>query len=333
MRILRNPLLLAAAALLILAVLPLFVRSFFFLSILIVIFFYTGLTAAWNIPVFGGKLSLGHAAFFGLGAYTAAILYVDFGIIPWIGVFAAVAISLVGALVLALPLVLLRGPFFTLASLAFAEVLRLVAIYWQGLTGGSVGINIPFETGWQNLTFQSNVPFYYISLVLAAGSVGISYVIYKRAFGYHLRAAASDEEAAQALGINTTRAHVVALLWSAGIAGTLGAFYAFYLYTIEPNTFFSLQLFSLQPALNGIIGGMGTVLGPVVGSALMTPLAELLRIYLGGVQQGLNFLIYGVILILIVQTIPGGIVSVISRLFRRLGFRPSEASVKRGDDE
>ena len=333
MKVLRNPLLLAAIVLLLLAVLPLFVQSFFLLGIFIVIFFYTGLTAAWNIPVFGGKLSLGHAAFFGLGAYTAAILYVDFGITPLIGVFVGTAFALVGALILTVPLVLLRGPFFTLASLAFAEVLRLVTIYWKDLTGGSVGINIPFNAGWQNLTFQSNVPFYYISLVLAAASVGISYVIYKRAFGYHLRAAASDEEAAQALGIDTTRAHVVALLWSAGIAGTLGAFYAFYLYTIEPNTFFSLQLFSLQPALNGIIGGMGTVLGPVVGSALMTPLAEVLRIYLGSVQQGLNFLIYGLILILIVQTIPGGLVSVLSRLSKRLGFRSEDAPPERGKGE
>jgi branched-chain amino acid transport system permease protein len=329
----RNTLLLAAAALLVLAVLPVFVRGVFIQGIFISIFFYTGLTAAWNIPVFGGKLSLGHAAFFGLGAYTAAILYVDYGVIPWIGAFAAILVSLLGALVLTPPLILLRGPFFTLASLAFAEVLRLVAIYWKGLTGGSVGINIPFEPGWQNLTFQSNVPFYYISLVLAAASVGISYVIYRRAFGYHLRAAASDEEAAQALGINTRRHHVVALLWSAGIAGMLGAFYAFYLYTLEPNTFFSLPLFSLQPALNGIIGGMGTVWGPVVGSAVMTPLAEFLRVYLGGVQQGLNFLIYGLVLILIVQTIPGGIVSVFSRLSRRLGFRSEETSAKRGNDK
>jgi branched-chain amino acid transport system permease protein len=329
----RNFLLLALAVLLILAVLPVFVRGIFIQSIFISIFFYTGLTAAWNIPVFGGKLSLGHAAFFGLGAYTAAILYVDYGITPWIGAFAAILVALLGALVLTPPLILLRGPFFTLASLAFAEVLRLVAIYWKGLTGGSVGINIPFEPGWQNLTFQTNVPFYYISLVLAATSVGISYVIYRRAFGYHLRAAASDEEAAQALGINTRRSHVVALLWSAGIAGVLGAFYAFYLYTLEPNTFFSLPLFSLQPALNGIIGGMGTVWGPVVGSAVMTPLAEFLRIYLGDVQEGLNFLIYGLVLILVVQTIPGGIVSVLSRLSRRLGFRSEEASAKRGNDK
>lgn len=326
----NRTLLLVAVVLLALILFPIVYPAFYVLNIFILIFFYTGLTAAWNIPVFGGKLSLGHAAFFGLGAYTAAILYVDYGIIPWIGIFPAVAVALIGALVLTLPLVQLRGPFFTLASLAFAEVLRLVAIYWEELTGGSVGINIPFETGWQNLTFQSNIPFYYISLALAVLCVSVTYAIYKRSLGYHLRAAASDEEAAQALGINTTRAHIIALLWSAGLAGLLGAFYAFFLYTLEPNTFFSLQLFSVQPALNGIIGGMATVWGPVAGSVLMTPLAEGLRIYLGGLQQGLNFFVYGLVLILIVQTIPGGLVSVVSGIARRLGYQTQETSPRKG---
>lgn len=329
----RGFLILLIAGLIVLVALPLFLQTFVVTNILPLIFFYTALTAAWNIPVFGGKLSLGHAAFFGLGAYAAVILYVEYGISPWIGLFAAIAASLLGALVLSIPLVQLRGPFFTLASLAFAEVLRLVAIYWKELTGGSSGINIPFEPGWQNLTFQSKAPFYYIALMLAIASVFIAHQIHKRAIGYHLRAAASDEEAAQALGINTSRAHIIALLWSAGIAGAVGAFYAFYTYTIEPNTFFSLQLFSLQPALNGIIGGMATVWGPVVGSVLMTPLGEYLRIYLGSLEQGLNFLVYGIVLILIVRTIPGGIVSLLSPLLRRLGLQTEEtpAAVKKED--
>jgi branched-chain amino acid transport system permease protein len=247
--------------------------------------------------------------------------------------FAAVGAALLGAVVLIIPLITLRGPFFTLASIAFAEVLRLLTIYWQDLTGGSVGLNITFEPGWQNLTFQSDLPFYYIALALAVASVFIAYQIRKRALGYHLRAAASDEEAAQALGINTARAHIIALLWSAGITGVVGAFFAFYTYTIDPNTFFSLQLFSIQPALNGIIGGMATVWGPVVGSVLMTPLGEYLRIYLANIEQGFNFLIYGLVLILIVMTIPGGLVSLISSLLRRLGLRKEETSTVTNKEE
>lgn len=322
----RGLLILFVAGLVVLVALPLFLQSYVVGNILPLIFFYTALTAAWNIPVFGGKLSLGHAAFVGLGAYAVVILYVRYGISPWIGLLAAVAAALLGALVLVIPLIQLRGPFFTLASIAFAEVLRLIAIYWRGLTGGSSGISIPFEPGWQNLTFQGNAPFYYIALVLAAVSVFIAYQIRKRALGYHLRAAASDEEAAQALGINTARAHTIALLWSAGISGVVGAFFAFYTYTIDPGTFFSLQLFSVQPALNGIIGGMATVWGPVVGSILMTPLGEYLRIYLGNIEQGFDLLVYGLILILIVRLIPGGIISLLSPFLSRFGLRAEETS-------
>lgn len=302
---------------LVLLIIPLFYESTFVLHMYTLIFFYTALTAAWNIPAFGGQLSLGHASFFGIGAYTAAILYVNYGVSPWIGIVAAAAAAMVGGLVLSLPLIRLRGPFFTLASIAFAEVLRMIAIDWRSLTNGSVGINIPFKPSLMNLTFQSGMPFYYISLALAVGVVYLTYRIRSSALGFHLRAAASDDEAAKALGVNTTLTHFIALMWSSGITGVLGLFYVFYIYVLEPQTFFSLDLFSLQPALNGIIGGMGTVWGPVIGAILMTPLGEFLRFYLGTIQQGLNFVVYGLVLVLTVRFIPGGIVSLLSPMIKR----------------
>ncbi|MBC2734757.1 MAG: branched-chain amino acid ABC transporter permease [Desulfobacteraceae bacterium] len=302
---------------LVLLIIPLFYESTFVLHMYTLIFFYTALTAAWNIPAFGGQLSLGHASFFGIGAYTAAILYVNYGVSPWIGIVAAAAAAMVGGLVLSLPLIRLRGPFFTLASIAFAEVLRMIAIDWRSLTNGSVGINIPFKPSLMNLTFQSGMPFYYISLALAVGVVYLTYRIRSSALGFHLRAAASDDEAAKALGVNTTLTHFIALMWSSGITGVLGLFYVFYIYVLEPQTFFSLDLFSLQPALNGIIGGMGTVWGPVIGAILMTPLGEFLRFYLGTIQQGLNFVVYGLVLVLTVRFIPGGIVSLLTPMIKR----------------
>jgi branched-chain amino acid transport system permease protein len=284
------------------------------------VFFYSALTAAWNIPAFGGQLSLGHASFFGIGAYTGAILYVKYGVSPWIGLPAAIVMSILGGLILSLPLIRLRGPFFSLASIAFAEVLRMVAIDWRSLTNGSVGINIPFRLGWANLTFQSGKPFYYIFLVLAILIVYLSYRIRNSALGFHLRAGATDIEAAQALGVNTSRANAIALIWSGAMTGVLGLFYAFYMYVLEPNTLFSLPLFSLQPALNGIIGGMGTIWGPVIGAVVMTPLGEFLRFYLGTIQQGLNYVAYGVVLIAVVRFIPGGAVSLLgSSALRRIG--------------
>jgi branched-chain amino acid transport system permease protein len=294
-----------------LAAVPLFVESRFVLHMVTLIFFYIALTSAWNIPVFGGKMSLGHAAFFGLGGYTGAILYVKFGVSPWIGVAAGVAVSLLGGVVMTLPLLRLRGPFFTLASIAFAEVLRMIAIDWRSLTNGSVGMNIPFKPGWANLTFQSGKPFYFISLILAVAVVFVAYRLRHSALGYHLRASASNDEAAQALGVNTRRAHFIGLLWSSGLTGLIGVFYVFFIYVVEPSTMFSLTLFSLQPALNGIIGGIGTIWGPVVGAVVMTPFGEYLRFYLGTIQQGLNYVVYGVVLILTVNFIPGGIVSLV----------------------
>jgi branched-chain amino acid transport system permease protein len=312
-------------ALLGLALLPLFYSPPYFLHMVILIFFYIALTEAWNIMALCGKVSLGHGAFFGLGAYTSAILFIKAGVIPWIGIFPALGVTFLGAAALSIPLLRLRGPMFTLASIAFAEVLRRVAMVWREVTSGSEGLTIPFTPGWQNLTFTTKVPYYYIFLILAAGSVYIVHRIYHSAMGHHLRAIASDEEAAQALGINTGRVQLAALFWSSGITGLLGIFYTQYVYMIEPEWAFSSMLFSLQPALNGIIGGLGTIWGPVVGSILMTPLGEYLRSYLGALQQGLNFFIYGLVLIGVVMVLPGGLISAITPFLHRLEGREKKA--------
>lgn len=306
-----------AAIFVLLLLVPVFFKSSFVLHIYTLIFFYIALTAAWNIPAFGGQLSLGHASFFGIGAYTAAILYVKYGVSPWFGLLIAVGASLLGGVILSLPLLRLRGPFFTLASIAFAEVLRMVAIDWRSMTNGSVGINIPFRPGIKNMTFTSGEPFYYLFLGTAVIVVLLTYRIRNSALGFHLRAAASDDEAARALGVNTSLAQFLALMWSAGLTGLLGVLYVFYNYVMEPNTAFSMDLFSLQPALNGIIGGMGTVWGPVIGAVLMTPLGEFLRFYLSTIQQGLHYVVYGLVLILTVKFIPGGILSILEPLINR----------------
>ncbi len=310
----RIPLL---AGLVFLSVLPLFYSAPFFLHMVILIFFYIALTESWNILALCGKVSLGHSAFFGIAAYTSAILCIKKGITPWIGLFPALLVTFIGAAALAIPLLRLRGPMFTLASIAFSEVLRRVAMVWRDMTAGAEGLTIPFTPGWQNLTFTTKVPYYYIFLIIAAGSVYVVDRMYRSALGHHLRAIASDEEAAQALGINTSRVQLIALIWSAGITGVLGVFYTQYVYMIEPEWAFSQMLFALQPALNGIIGGLGTVWGPVLGAFLMTPLGEYLRSYLGALEQGLNFFVYGLVLIGVVMVLPGGIISPILSVLRR----------------
>ena len=305
-----------AAALLLPLVLPPYALDMAILTI-----FYIGLTAAWNIVTFSGRLSLGHAAYFGLGAYTATLLFVRAGIPPVIGALAALGVALLGGLIMVLVMVRLRGPFFTLATIAFAQVLHLATVHWRSLTGGSVGLHIPFRPGWQNLTFTDREPYYYIALGLAALSVWVGHRLYHSSTGYFLRAAASDEEACQALGVNIAKAQAVALLSSAALTGLLGVFYAFFIYVVEPTTFYSMDLFSLQPALNGIIGGVGTVWGPVLGALLMVPLGEYSRTFLGAMKQGLHFFVYGLVLLIIVRVLPGGLISIVNRYRARSRVR------------
>ncbi|MFB3818007.1 MAG: branched-chain amino acid ABC transporter permease [Candidatus Methylomirabilales bacterium] len=321
---------LALAGLAALLAVPLVITQSYLLHLLILILFYTALTAAWNILTFSGKVSFGHSAFFGLGAYTSTILLLKAGINPWLGLVAAVVMALLGAATMTVPLLRLRGPMFTLATIAYGEVLRRVAILWRDLTAGSEGLTIPFTPGFAHMSFTGKTAYYYIFLALAALSVGIARRLYHSATGFHLRATASDEEAAQALGIDTNRAQVVALMWSAGITGGLGVFYAQYVYMIDPDLVFSGTLFAIQPALNGIIGGLGTVWGPVLGAVLMTPLGEFLRSYLGHVRQGLNFFLYGVTLIVVVMVLPGGIISALAGLRHRLGARAARVPAKEG---
>ncbi|MCF8040827.1 MAG: branched-chain amino acid ABC transporter permease [Desulfarculaceae bacterium] len=322
-----NKLIIATAILMLgLLVVPVFFTSTFILHMFTLVFFYIALTAAWNIPAFGGKFSLGHAAFFGLGGYTAAILYVKCGISPYIGMFAGTFVAMLGGVILSFPLVRLKGPFFTLASIAFAEVLRMVAVDWRSLTNGSVGINIPFKPGWLNLTFTSGMPFYYIAMGLAIAVILLSWWIRSSSLGYHLRAAAADEDAAKALGINTAKSHFLGLMWSSGLTGLIGVLYVFYNYVLEPGSGFSMDRFSLQPAMNGIIGGMGTIWGPVIGAIIMTPLGEFLRFYLGTIQQGLNFVVYGLMLIAVVNFVPGGIVSLMEPWFKKKKSGDSSAA-------
>lgn len=302
-------------------VVPLFTQDQYFLHIGVMILIYVGVTVAWNIMAIGGVLSLGHAAFFGIGAYTAGILYVDFGVNPWVGLLAAGVAAAVGSLVLAVPLLRLRGPFFTLATLAYVEVLRLLAIWAVPLTKGSVGITTPAHDGFAYIAFEQRQPYYYIVLALALIAIAISIWVYRARMGFQLRAIASDEEAVRALGVRTNRVKVNSMLISAAITGVFGAFAGIYFFVIEPDTQFSSPLYSIQPALNGIIGGMGTIVGPIVGAIVMTPLGEWLRVTFSGASQGVNFMIYGLVLIAIVRIMPGGLVSGFQKLFRRRSAR------------
>jgi branched-chain amino acid transport system permease protein len=320
----RSHLLIGAAVVAVLALAPLAMGQYLLSNAVLVVMFI-GITVAWNIAAFGGALSLGHAAFFGLGSYTSAILLITYGINPWIGMLAGMVVAAGGGLLMSIPLLRLRGPFFTLATLAFTEVLRLLSVYARDFTGGSEGLTIPFDPGFLNMSFTGRAPYYYIVLAMTVLTVLASVKIYYSRIGYQLRASGSDDEATRALGVNTAVLKVFALVVSAAITGAFGAFGAQYFFIVDPETNFSMNLYSIQPALNGIIGGAGTVLGPILGALLMTPIGEFMRSAFAG-QQGLNYMIYGVVLVVVVMVMPGGLVSGINKLRDRRGAKQRGAA-------
>ena len=325
----RRPLI--ALAIVLALVIPLIPRNPFFQDLIIMIFFWATLATAWNLlGGFAGQISLGHAAFFGIGAYTSTILYLSLGLSPWIGMFAGAGLAMLVALIVGYPTFRLTSHFFALATLAFGEVLRLLASYFRELTGGGVGLLIPHEPAFRNFIFENKTAYAYIILAMLLAILCITYIFKKSRFGYSLSALREDPGAAESLGINTHRAKMYALLISVFFTSIAGTFYAQYVAFIEPDIVFASHI-SVQLALLSIIGGIGTVFGPLVGSLFLTPLDIFLRGWLGGVFSGLNFVVYGVILILAVMYFPLGIAGWTKKFLSRFRKPPELPVVKPAD--
>lgn len=315
----KNYLSLAAYVLFFVALLlfPLLVKSKFYLHIMILIFLYAAASSGWNIVGgYAGQMSLGHAAFFGIGAYTSTLLFVKSGLTPWLGLWAGGLLAGIVAAAIGYACFRLRGDYFALATIAFAEVVRIVAIWWRGLTGGSMGVLIPFKPGWAYMMFREKEIYYYIGFLLMALLIVLSYAIERSRFGYYLRAIREDEDAAEALGVNAFKYKLMAAVISAFITGICGVYYAQYILFIEPEGVLALHL-SIQLVLIAVIGGLGTVWGPVMGAFLVVPLSELLRGWLGGAMMGLNLFLYGIVLILVVTFMPNGLVAWFRQIFER----------------
>ncbi|GAX90149.1 branched-chain amino acid ABC transporter permease [Effusibacillus lacus] len=280
----------------------------FLLDTLIMMVLWAFIACSWNIVGgYGGMLSLGHAAFFGIGAYTSTILFVHYGISPWVGMLlGAVLAGLFGLFIGAVTL-RLHGPFFTLCTIAVMEVLMIIAINWKSLTQGSSGIPVPYRPGVLNMMFDSKAAYFYLALALLALSYGFTRWMNRSHFGYYLIGVRENEQAAQALGISSIRVRLIAMVISSALTAMGGTFYAQYIGIIEPMHEFSFAL-SAQIALMAIIGGIGTAGGPIFGAVLITLLGTVLRSLLGGAQGGLQAVVYGVLLVLVVLFIPQGVV-------------------------
>jgi branched-chain amino acid transport system permease protein len=296
---------------------PVFVRNQFILDTFILIFLWAALGGAWNIVGgYAGQLSLGHAVFYGIGAYTTSILFINAGISPWFGLILGGLISTFLALFIGAISIRLKGPFFALATIAIIEVAHISAINLRTLTKGAEGLSIPFRPGIQYLMFSERWMYVYAALILMMIVYVTTVCLERSRLGYHLVALREDSDAAESVGVPTLKAKLIAFCISAFLTSLCGSFYALYINYIDPYNTFSAGL-SVEIALIAIIGGMGTPIGPILGSFLLTPLGQLLRAWMGGGQAGLYMLIYGSILIVVVIFLPHGIVKEFRQRVRR----------------
>jgi branched-chain amino acid transport system permease protein len=288
-------------------------------TVFILVFFYGHLGQAWNILAgYGGQLSAGHAAFLGVGAYTATLLAVHTGLTPWVGMLiGAAAAGLLGALIGSLAFRFgLKGFYFVLLTVAFAEVCRIVALNTEAM-GGALGLYITFTGDPRQLQFRDNRAYYYVALGLMVLTTAVAAVIERSRLGVHLQALREDEEAAEALGVDTFRVKLVAIVLSGALTGLGGAFYANYLFSLQPNAVFGVPL-SVDIMLRPVVGGAGTLWGPLLGSLILSPLAELSRAYFATVGfAGAHLVAYGCLLVAVVLFFPRGAYPALARLWVR----------------
>ena len=306
------------AALAVLLALPA-VLSSYAVTIFILIFFYGFLGQAWNIVGgYAGQLSVGHAAFVGVGGYTAAMLSIEAGLTPWVGMFVGAALAaLLGAIIGYLGFRFgLRGFYFVLLTVAFAEICR-IAVSNIDAIGGALGLYITFTGDPRQFQFRDGRVYYYIALALMLAATATAWAIERQRFGIYLAAIREDEAAAESLGVNALKYKMLAMVVSSFLTGLGGTFYAFYLFSLQPNTLFGIPL-SVEIIIRPIVGGAGTLLGPILGSFILTPLAELSRLYLGqGGLHGAHLIAYGVLLIGVVLFLPEGAYPRLRRVLQR----------------
>jgi branched-chain amino acid transport system permease protein len=302
----------------VLATVPLLTASNVVLNFLTVALLIALVGQGWNVlGGYGGQYSFGHAAFFGTGAYVTAILQVRYGVNAWVGFALGIAGgALVGAAIGALTFRSgLKGSYFALVTLAFAEVLRILASV-APITGAGVGLLVALDLRPQAFQFQSRAPFYWIALALVAVSLVIVRLIEQSRFGAWLVAVRENEDAAKAVGVDTARVKLGAMTMSAAITAAGGAFYVQYFLFIDSGIAYGPWI-SVEALLAPIIGGVGTVFGPLLGALVVKTLGELTKLVTGD-APGLDLVIYGGVLVLVIAFAPHGIVGLLANLRARL---------------
>ena len=289
--------------------------------IMIMIFLYGALATAWNIIAgYCGQISLGQAVFFGIGAYTSSLLFKTIGLTPWVGMIAGAALAAIVSQIIGFPVFRLRGHYFAIATIAVGEIIGTLMINWDW-AGGARGLFVPIKRpdSWVNFQFhESKQNYYYIALALLVLALWITLRVERSRLGYYLRAIREDQDAAASLGIPVAAYKQRAMALSAGLTALGGVFYAQYILFIDPESVFPTAL-SILICLVAVLGGVGTLWGPLVGAAILIPLGEWTRISFGGSGKAVDLLVYGALIMIVSVVQPGGIMALARRGRRRTG--------------
>lgn len=306
----------------VLAALPMLFSDPFTLGMVTLSFLGAAASLAWNLSGgYAGQLSLGHAAFFGIGAYTSTLLFLKAGVSPLVGMWLGAAISAVAAALLGAITMRLKGSFFVMSTLAFGAVVHISAINLRDLTGGSSGLSIPLQPSAANLVFANKVAYAYVALGMVALYYVATRLIAGSKIGYALVAFRENDDAARALGIRTLPLRIGVFALSAAMISLCGTFHAQYYLYIDPDSVLSLNL-SLNVALMAIVGGLGTAYGPIIGAMLVTAVAFAMQAYLGDQISGLTQMAYAAIVIAVLLAAPAGLGPASAKLLaRRLAWQ------------
>ena len=289
---------------------------------------YAIAASAWNIVGgYAGQVSVGHVVFFGCGAYAAMGAYHHFALSPLVGIPAGIVIAVGIAAVIGVPTLRLSGHYFSMATIAVAELARLIVINIEFL-GAAVGLSGPtVPRNVFDVSFISALPYYYLFLVILVVTLGVTWWMTNSRMGFYLRAIRDSERAARSLGAPASRTKLYAFMLSAAFTSVAGALYAMMFGFVDPESGLGILL-SVKMLIMAALGGAGLLFGPLVGAAILVPLEEISNNWLGGKGAGLTFVVYGAIIVLIARFQPGGILELVNRLVARFRKQPEESAAK-----
>ncbi len=308
---------------------PVVAANSFHMHVMILILLFASMSQAWNIiGGYCGQVSFGHSVFFGIGAYGAGMAVVTYGGTPWPGILIGMIAATAVALVISYPCFKLSGHYFAIATFAIVEIFNRVFLVWDWV-GGAMGLDYPLVVeGMKNLMwYNTKTGYYYCALFLFLLVFGLVRWLESHRFGYYMRAVREGQETAESLGVNSTAVKLAAMALSAALSALCGAFFVQYNFRVDPPMVMSLDM-SMKFVLITIMGGSGTLVGPLLGAAVLIPLQEYTRAFWGGLGGGVDLIIFGLLIIIMVVKQPAGMIGIIRDIRRRI-FR--RKSIAKGD--